>query len=229
MKTLGILSLLGFLFGLLSNFIPFLGIINIIIAIIILIILFSALGNAKEVAYALNNRLLHEFRSKIRSAYILFVIGMLFMVGPLIGLQTGAPLGMVIGFIVIGVIILIIAAILRIQGWGRLQRFFQENGNILPANIGADAETGAKFLKIGAILFLTIILMFIGFILEVIGYFKLSALKNMSGTPAAQPAARYVVASAPAAAAPASKKFCPNCGSPVTGTEKFCSACGSEL
>jgi hypothetical protein len=137
-------------------------------------------------------------------------------------------IGAGIGLIIIGIILLLIGAILRIQGWSRLQSFFEQNRTMFPTSIGADAESGAKFLKIAGILYLTIILIFIGFILEVVGYFKLSSLKNMTGAPAAQPAAAPVAAPAPAAAEPA-KKFCPSCGSPVSGQEKFCSSCGAEL
>jgi len=233
-QTLGILSILAFIFGLIANFVPPIGIINFIVQIIILIILFSALGNAKEAGYALNNRLLQEFRSKIILAVILFLIGLLFFLGGTMGLVAvityapgaGAAVGALIGVMIFGIILLIIAAVFRIQGWSRLQRFFEENQNMFPSHIGEKALSGAKLMKIGAILYLTIILMFIGFILEVVGYFKLAALKDLGGSAVASPSTQPAPTKTTTAE---SKKFCPNCGSSVTGQEKFCSSCGSEL
>ncbi|TFF63645.1 MAG: zinc ribbon domain-containing protein [Promethearchaeota archaeon] len=231
MKKLGILSILGFIFGLLSNLFLVLGIINIIIIIISLAVLFSALGNAKEAGYILNNRLLHEFRSKIIKAFILYLIGLILFFGAMMAIIRARRPGIGIFFIVIGVIILIIAAILRIQGWGRLLRFFEENMSMFPTNIGVDAQSGAKFLKYAGILFLTVILAFIGFILEIVGYFKLSSLTKLSGSTAVQPTPQPVAQPTQTTTAPATppKKFCPNCGSPITGTERYCAACGSEL
>jgi len=49
---------------------------------------------------------------------------------------------------------------------------------MFPEKIGKSAKTGASLLMIGAIFNLTIILAVVGFILLVIGFFKLSALKN---------------------------------------------------
>jgi hypothetical protein len=146
-QTLGILAILGFIFGLIANFVPAIGIINFVVQIIILIMLFSALGNAKEAGYALNNRLLQEFRSKIILAVILFIIGILFLLGGTMGLvavityapRAGAAVGALIVVMIFGIIILIIAAIFRIQGWSRLQKFFEENQNMFPSDIGESA------------------------------------------------------------------------------------------
>ncbi|MBD3256295.1 MAG: hypothetical protein GF383_14450, partial [Candidatus Lokiarchaeota archaeon] len=88
MQTLGILALLSFIFGLIANFVAVVGIINFIILIITLIVLFSALGEAKEAGYKLNNRLLIEFRSKIVTAFILFLVGYFFLIGGTIGLAA---------------------------------------------------------------------------------------------------------------------------------------------
>jgi hypothetical protein len=226
MKTLGILAILGFLFSIIANFIQFFSFINIIVQILVLVFILSALGNAKEIGYALNNRYILEFRSKIILAIILFLVGLLLFTVGIVLIYVGA-IGAAIALIIVGILILIISAILRIQGWSRLQTFFEENQAMFPANIGADALSGAKFMKIAAILYLTIILMFIGFILEVIGYFKLAALKDLIGAPAAQPAA--APAAAPVTAPATANKFCPNCGTPVKGDEKYCSSCGSEI
>ncbi len=128
MKTLGILAILGFIFGLLSNFIPFLGFVNFVIVIIMLIVLFSALGIIRNIANALNNNLLIQFRSKIINSFILLIIGLFFFYLGIIG-TVNVGLGF-IGLIIIGVILILIGAIFRIQGWGRLQSFFEQNRTI---------------------------------------------------------------------------------------------------
>ncbi|TFG04166.1 MAG: zinc ribbon domain-containing protein [Promethearchaeota archaeon] len=235
MQTLGILAILLFVFGIISNFVAYLGIVNLILWIISLIIFFSALGEIKEVAYALNNRTLHEFRSKIIYSLIIFFIGYFFLIGGLIGLAAViiyAPeaVGGIIalaGVIIIAIILIIISVIFEYQGWSRFQTFINNNMNMFPANIGNDASSGASLMKIAAILKLTIILIFIAFILNVIGYFKLSSLKNMMGKPTTTSAP--TTSTAPAKTPEPARKFCPNCGSPVTGDEKFCSSCGAEL
>lgn len=229
MLIIGILAIFAFIFAFAGNFVQPLNAVSWVLQIVILIIIFSALDKVKEANKTLNNKNLSEFRSKIRKAYILFIIGLFFFyLG--IGLLTvvGAPIGGIVT-IIIGVILLIISAIFRIQGWGALSSFFKNNRAMFPENIGGSASTGATLLMVGAILYLTIIGWFIGIILEIIGCFILSTLKNLGGAPAAQPTAQPTPTPAPGAAAEPTNRFCPNCGGPVTGTEKFCSACGSEI
>ena len=53
------------------------------------------------------------------------------------------------------------------------------NLGLFSQQIAKDARDGAKLCKIGAILDITVILMFIGNILRVIGYFKLASLNDL--------------------------------------------------
>ena len=111
-----------------------------------------------------------------------------------------------------------------------MKGFFRDNKSMFPEDIGKKGETGGLLLMIGAIFYLTIILMIVGFILDVIGYFMLSSLKDLGGEPAKKPAAQPVASKTPAEPKKAdSKRFCPNCGSPVEGSEKYCGSCGSEI
>ena len=222
--TIAILSIISFILGIIGAFAPAFGVINWILQIVILSILISAVGHTREANGVLNNEDLGNFCRRIKSAAILTIIGLPFFFIALLLFQTNAwPAG--IPLIIVGVILLIIAAIKRIQGWSDLKGFFRDNKSMFPEDPGKKGETGGMLLMIGAIFYLTIFLMFIGFILDVIGYFMLSSLKDLGGEPAKKPA----VQPTPAPAAAAAKQFCPNCGSPVKGTEKFCAACGSEI
>ena len=131
---------------------------------------------------------------------------------------------------IVGVGLLIFGSILRLLAWGGLQTFFSANTQLFPPNIGNDGRTGAKICKIACIFDMTIILSFVGEILRIIGYFKLSSTKDLIGAPAQtimhpispQPA------SAPAPSA-SSANFCPDCGSPVSSGARFCPGCGSSV
>jgi len=231
MLTLAILSIISFIFGVMGNIAwPFM-IINWIIQIILLSILISAVKHTLEANNALNNEDLGRFCSKIKSAAILLIVGLPFFYVAIILFSTNAwPAG--IPLIIVGIILLLIAAIKRIQGWSAMKGFFKDNKSMFPENIGKKGETGSLLMFIGAIFYITIILMVIGFILDIIGYFMLSSLKDLGGEPAVKPAAQPAPAPAKTPAEPAKaggKGFCPNCGSPVEGSEKYCGSCGSEI
>lgn len=74
---------------------------------------------------------------------------------------------------------MLVAAILQIQAWSSLESFFANNATLFPQEIAEDARVGAKLCKIGAILDITVILMFFGDILRVIGYFRLASLNDL--------------------------------------------------
>ena len=118
---------------------------------------------------------------------------------------------------------LLSAAILNIQAWGRLRTFFETNMTLFPQNIAINAKEGSHYCKIGAILDITIILSFIGDLLRVIGYFKLATLKDLKEAPA-QPA----ISQQPPTPK-AGSKFCPSCGSPITQGVRYCPSCGAEI
>ena len=230
MLTLAILSIISFIFGVIGNIAwPFM-IINWILQVVLLSILISAIGHTKEANEVLNNADVGNFCRKIKSAAILTIIGLLFFYIGYIIILAGAWPGIIL--MIPGIILLIIAGIKRIQGWSDLKGFFRDNKAMFPGDTGKKAETGSQLLMIGAIFYLTIILMIVGFILDVIGYFMLSSLKDIGGEPGKKPVAQPAKAVAKTPAEPAKaggKGFCPNCGSPVEGKEKYCGSCGSEI
>jgi len=227
--------LLIFMFG--AFFLVF---IIIILLIVIMVFRFLAMGSLKKANNALNNYRLAQCKGKITSSTILFFIGNIFFMGALVALrlvflQEEVSSGQVVPLIfsiIIGIILLFISGFQEYQGWDRLQIFFDENRSMFPPSIANAGNSGTGLLKVGGILNIFIVLIFIGSILRIIGFFILLSLKKLEGeppvtVPIAQPAP--ATQPPPAPAAEPAKEFCPNCGSPVTSTEKFCSACGSEI
>ena len=192
MKVMAILTLISVVFGIFtgaSTSVEFLGFVDAVIVFVVFILFILVLGDIKSAGNMLNNRNLLSFRSKIITSFILGIIGMIIFTSGLVGLGItiffigSLTLSIIpLTILIIGIIILIIAAILQIKAWGSLESFFTNNATLFPQKIGKDAKNGAKLCKIGAILDITVILMFIGDILRVIGYFKLAPLKYLEST-----------------------------------------------
>ena len=187
MYLLMILTIANLILGIIAIWIEFVAIIVAIIHIIIFFTFLSAIGNIKDAGDELNNQNLLAFRSKIIIALIILIIGWIFMAIGWIGIgiqlflirEITPAIIIPITIIVIAVILIIIAAILTIQAWGRLETFFVNNMTMFPGDISEDAKKGAKYLKIAAILEITIIFNFIGPILKIIGYSKLASLSHV--------------------------------------------------
>ena len=235
-----LIFLLIFMFG--GWFLVFF-IIPLLIAIMVIRLLI--VGSLNKANYALNNFRLSQSKGKITTSTILFFIGNIFFMGALAGLslvlrQEEPSSGQVVPLIflvIIGIILLFISGFQEYQGWDRLQIFIDQNRTMFPPSIANSGNSGTSLLKIGGIFNIFIILTFIGSILRIIGFFILVSLKKLEdepplSTPPAQPAPATQL---PPVSAPATepteptKRFCPNCGAPVTGTEKYCAMCGSEL
>jgi len=215
------------------------------------------LGNIKRINEQLNNLNLHKFRSLFISSItviiftgiILVIVAIPFVIGlvayimsidftslteeqilallPDILVQVG-PL-IIIG--IVGLSIFFVAFILQMKAWDNLNTFFRQNTGLFPDPIAYDAIEGSKNLKTASlcmILFFLIITPLIGLIYEILGYMKLSRLKNLgysSPKPSIQPQ--------PLPAAQTTQKddvrYCPECGTKVKAAENFCNSCGSKL
>ena len=186
MKVIAILTLISIIIGVFTWFSTSVGFGEAGIGLVVFIFFILVLGDIKSAGNMLNNKNLLSFRSKIITSFILGIIGTIIFTAGLVGL------GITIFFIgnlilsiipitisIIGIIFLLITAILQIQAWSNLESFFANNPTLFPQEIAKDAKDGAKLCKIGAILDITVILMFIGNILRVIGYFKLASLNDL--------------------------------------------------
>ena len=191
MKVMAILTLISIVVGIFTGVFTSVGFVDAVLVFVVFILFILVLGDIKSAGNMLNNKNLLSFRSQIINSFILGIIGMIIFTAGLVGL------GITIFFIgnlilsiipvtilIIGFIFLLIAAILQIKAWGSLESFFTNNMTLFPQEVAKEAKTGAKLCKIGAILDITVILMFIGDILRVIGYFKLASLKDLDSASA---------------------------------------------
>ena len=200
-----------------------------------------ALGHIRNINFQLNNPLLGDFRSKWFSALmirivaaVVSVVGLLFPIDFLTIIMSGDPnvlfaalLPMFI-FTGIGLVLGIVAGAIEMGAWGSFETFFRQNATMFPAHISRDAEEGSHYLRNAALMYILgflIITALIGWIFQIIGYFKLAKLAGVMKTD--QPMAATQPAPTPATST--TSKFCPNCGADVTGAGKFCGACGSSL
>ena len=196
---------------------------------------FRFLNKANKI---LKDHRLNQFISKIYPSTIFFLIGnIIFMVG-INGLANWAiredntipQLAALIFTTIIGISFLFISGLIEYQAWDRLEMFFSPNQSSFPPSIAKSGSNGATLLKIGGLLNIFIVLIVVGSILRIIGFFLMLSLKNLKGeqpVSVAQPA--VATQPPPSPAAESAKRFCPNCGSTITGEEKFCGACGSGL
>lgn len=189
MKVIAILTLISVVIGIFTGINTSAGFFDAVIGFVVFIFYILILGDIKSAGVMLNNRNLLSFRSKIITSFILGIIGMIIFTTGLAGIGITIffignllLLPIPVTFVIIGIIVLLITAIMQIQAWGSLESFFTNNTTLFPQEIANDARTGAKLCKIGAILDLTVILMFIGDILRVIGYFKLAPLEYLEHT-----------------------------------------------
>ena len=179
MKVMAILTCISIAVGIFTGVFTSVGFAEAVIVFVVFIFFILVLGDIKSAGNMLNNKNLLSFRSKIINSFILGIIGIIIFTAGLVGLGItiffigDLALSIIpVTILIIGFIFLLIAAILQIQAWGRLESFFTNNMTLFPQEVAKEAKTGAKLCKIGAILDITDILLFIGNLLTAIGSVK---------------------------------------------------------
>ncbi len=221
-------------------------IIPVIPGILMLIYSFQAIEDIKKANKELKSDDLEDFRSYFISSYVLIFItgtiiiiaGILFAIAfwPYIESQTFPPLEDLLRLIlipgiifVIALITLLIAGILRYSAWKNLNEFFIKNSEMFPEAIAYDARKGSENLRKASLCMLLgflIITILISIIYEILGYAKLSKLKNLPYSSANKPSQPIET---PSSKTGGTTNFCPKCGAKKEEDATFCSNCGQQF
>jgi len=213
--------------------------------IVALIFIFIALGNIKNANLKLNSEYLEEFRSKYVKTFILRICGIIVLMVGIINIVFYFFMPSYYFFSWINIIITVIliltgltfgiaSTVVEMEAWKNLKRFFEENRSLFPGSISHEIIDGCDKLKTAALLnalgFL-IITAIIGFIYQIIGYFNLAKLDTLISyqAPKTSPIQVNLPESRSIDINEKESKFCPNCGTKLSGLGKFCPLCGSDI
>ena len=211
---------------------------------IALIFVFIAIGYIKKANYTLSNSLLHEFRSKYIRGFISRIVGTIILVTGVVNLvlflfiPTSFPVYITISLSIflmgLGLLFIYTGVAAEVKAWKNLKIFFENNSKMFPPEISKEIIEGCNKLKTGTILsalgFL-IIPGIIGFIYQIKGYFKLATLNKLStyDAPVTLEIQTNLPESQPVNNLEGRIRFCPNCGTKLSGLGSFCALCGSEI
>ena len=212
--------------------IPYLGFILSFIGFVFAIMALSDIRNANN---KLKQSSLENYRSKFSIAIVVRIISTVISgTGSFYALINQLSFSL-LTFIptVISFIINIIAAAIEMDAWRSLTDFFNQHRSLFPTSIALEASEGSDKLRSAAlmnVLSFLIITILIGWIFQIVGYFKLAKLEEIirytETTPTTpESSTQQVALSAPT---PSNTNFCSNCGVKITGEGKFCGKCGSS-
>ena len=208
------------------------------------IFIFIALSNIKKINLQLNNAYLGEFRTSYIRGFIYGIVGIVILgVGGANVAVYFIFMPFAISFWIMltistillfsGLIFLIVGLASEIKAWKNLKVFFENNSKLFPSDLSSELIDGCNKLKTGTILsalWFLVIPGIIGFIFQVIGFFKLAKLNtlNVFDAPTEPNSLEQAYLPKKVSDVEISVNFCPNCGAKSNSIGKFCALCGSQ-
>jgi hypothetical protein len=204
------------------------------------------LGNIKKANLQLNNHNLVVYRSKYIHSFILLSVGITILAIGIVIIVLNA-LGILLFFdwmilfagatiTFIGIVLMIVSGVTQRYAWENLKIFLAENGDLFPKAIVMETYDGANKLKTAMLMYLLGFLgitLVIGFIFQIIGYFKLAKFNRLdiSYNPKSEPQQTKPQESyqEPISIIKEISKFCSSCGGNLSGEGRFCALCGAEI
>ncbi|MHA1373980.1 MAG: hypothetical protein ACTSR7_06775 [Promethearchaeota archaeon] len=214
--------------------------------ILVLVFKFAALNNMKFINLSLNNDLLEKFRKKMISSITRLFMALFTIISGGIFLAMGLliPIGnlVIIGAVLLALaLILVISAfVIEMKAWKDLKIFFLEENQYMASKfVMKDIIKGIDNLATGALLnalFIFGITIFIGFILQIVGYFQVAKIANMmihvpqeseiimaNNYPTVATISSVILKQA------GSANFCPMCGANLPQNGIYCAECGAKI
>lgn len=236
--------------------------------LIILIFVCIAISRIKAINQQLRNPYLSSFSSKYLAAAIIKFIGLILVNIAFILILgryiTGSyiyysyyfpfPFGifspLILSILIPGFILMIIGNGIEKGGWENLKSYLYVSKDQFPPGWYLRINEGASNLSSAALLWalgFLIVPIVIGYIMYIVGYFKLSALADIAPTFSRKPVppiipeapqppkvpvppSTYTTPYTPAQPTPTpSMNYCPHCGSELEKGGRYCGTCGSSL
>lgn len=229
--------------------IPYVGFIAGIVQFVLVIRIYIV---AKRIQKQLNNENIRIFYSRFLIANLLFWVMNVVFILMMILLNVFSPTTsdpseaatIIANILYIAIVLafLIISGLLQRKAWENLNIFFTENREMFPEIIVVSALNGTKKLRTAGLLTILgflIITLIVGYILSIIGFFKLGKLRRIEDVsdqfPMAAPPPEPAVTAEPE---PPKKEepepvedlqFCGNCGTKLNSSWSVCPECGSPV
>ncbi|TFF96713.1 MAG: hypothetical protein EU544_00030 [Promethearchaeota archaeon] len=164
-----------------------------ILEIINIIVLFSALKNMERIYGAIPDISLKKFKSNIRTAIRIQILGFITLIGVVIAISIFMTIAFSNGsgninikdlsFIInisfsiaiLACIVIVLASVFMMSGWSDLNTFFINHGDVFEGVLRDDVQKGSKYLRraylleiLTYIMMIIILVLFINFIPEII-------------------------------------------------------------
>lgn len=236
--------------------------------LILLIFICIAIGHIKKINQQLRDPYLSSFSSKYLAAAIIKFIGLIFVniAGIIIAgryfmgvsyyyyyYYIPFPFSLIVSPVILttlvpGFVLMIIGCAIEKGGWENLKSYFYMNKDEFPPGAYLRVNEGTSNLSSAALMWalgFLVIPIIIGYIMYIVGYFKLSVLAEKAPTfkkqpvppaipkvpipPKPIPPPSYTTPYSSTPETTPSMNFCPHCGAELEKGGRYCGTCGSPL